>query len=136
MTRTTIRTLFVEDEPDVREIVNVALGLDPDFVLTTFGSSEDALDGLRGNTDRYDLALLDVNLPAMSGIDLHHRLRRLPGLETVKTVLITASILPRDKTGDPRGEVLGVIQKPFHPLRLASDLRAMLAKAGSASPER
>lgn len=129
MTQETIRTLFVEDEPDVREIVNVALGLDPDFAVTTFGSAEDAVAAMRDNTQRYDLALLDVNLPAMSGIDLHHRLRRLPGLESVKTVLITAALLPRDRIGDPRGEVLGVIQKPFHPLRLASDLRAMLARA-------
>lgn len=129
MTEGTIRTLFVEDEPDVREIVTVALGLDPGFEVSTFNSGEEAVHALKTNTRRFDLALLDVNLPLMSGIDLHHKLRRIPGLEAVKTVLLTASILPRDTTGDPRGQVLGVIQKPFHPLRLAADLRAMLARA-------
>ena len=132
MTQGTVRTLFVEDEPDLREIVTVALGLDPGFVVSTYPSAEDALESLHGNNERFDLALLDVRLPAMSGIDLHHRLRSIPGLERIETVLMTASMLPRQVPKgltDPRGEVLGVIQKPFHPLRLAADLRAMLTRA-------
>ena len=133
MTQETVRTLFVEDEPDLREIVNVALGLDPGFVVSTFPSAEAALQALIGNEERFDLALLDVRLPAMSGIDLHHRLRRIPGLEAIKTVLMTASLMPKQppqQMKDLRGEVLGVIQKPFHPIRLASELRAMLNRAG------
>lgn len=132
MTQGTVRTLFVEDEPDLREIVKAALGLDPGFVVSTFPSAEDALEGLHGNNEQFDLALLDIRLPAMSGIDLHHRLRNIPGLERIKTVLMTASLLPRQLPKgftDPRGEVLGVIQKPFHPLKLAADLRAMLTRA-------
>ena len=132
MTQGTVRTLFVEDEPDLREIVTVALGLDPGFVVSTYPSAEDALESLHGNSEQFDLALLDVRLPAMSGIDLHHRLRSIPGLERIETVLMTASLLPRQVPKgltDPRGEVLGVIQKPFHPLRLAADLRAMLTRA-------
>jgi CheY-like chemotaxis protein len=128
MTEATIRTLFVEDEPDLREIVQAALRLDPGFVVTAFPSAEDALDALQGSDDCFDLALLDIRLPTMSGIDLHHRLRRMPGFQAIKTVLMTASILPQGRASDPRGEVLGVIEKPFHPLRLAADLRKMLAR--------
>lgn len=132
MTHEIVRTLFVEDEPDLREIVNAALRLDPGFVVSTFPTAEDALAALTNNEERFDLALLDVRLPVMSGIDLHHRLRRVPGLEAIKTVLMTASLVPKQTKSpvkDLRGEILGVIQKPFHPLKLASELRALLNHA-------
>ncbi len=129
MTQGTIRTLFVEDEPDLREIVQVALGLDRGFEVTTYGSGEEALEAIENGEKSFDLALLDVRLPCMSGIDLHHKLKRIPRLESIKTVLMTASLLPQIKAADPRGEVLGIIQKPFQALRLASELRTMLERA-------
>jgi two-component system OmpR family response regulator len=35
---TTIRILHVDDEPDIREVVELSLGLDPDFVVQSCGS--------------------------------------------------------------------------------------------------
>lgn len=128
MTTGTIRLLFVEDEPDVREIVEAALGLDAGFAVTSFVSAEDALAGVQGGGPGFDLALLDYRLPAMSGLELHRMLRCVPGLERIKTVLITASILPANFNESSPG-VVGVIAKPFHPLKLAGELRDMLARA-------
>lgn len=128
MTRRTIRTLFVEDEPDVREIVEAALGLDPEFEVSSFPSGVEALEALRGGGAYFDLALLDFRLPAMSGLDLHRLLRCVPGMEAIKTVLLTASILPRELEDYGGEQIAGVIQKPFHPLRLASELRVMMER--------
>jgi CheY-like chemotaxis protein len=129
MTNETIRLLFVEDEPDLREIVEAALRLDAAFAVTSFVSAEDALAAVQGGGSGFDLALLDFRLPAMSGLELHRMLRCVPGLERIKTVLITASILPRNFDESGSG-IVGVIAKPFHPLKLAGELRGMLARAG------
>ena len=129
MTRGTIRTLFVEDEPDVREIVEVALGLDPEFDVSSFPSGEEALEALQGGTEHFDLALLDIGLPVLTGIELHRLLRCIPGMEDIRTVLITASLLPRDLEKCGSDDILGVIQKPFQAMRLATELRAMMERA-------
>lgn len=40
---TQIRILHVDDEPDIREVVEISLGIDPDFVIRSCGSGAEAL---------------------------------------------------------------------------------------------
>lgn len=129
METTTIRTLLVEDEPDLREIVKVSLGLDPGFVVTTYPSGIEALAALRGGTARFDVALLDIRLPMMSGVEFFDHLRRLPGMKELKVIFMTASLTSTDLERVKKRDTLGIIHKPFHPLSLASDIRAMMERA-------
>ena len=39
---TTIQVLHVDDEPDIREVAEVTLGLDPDFKVRSCGSGKEA----------------------------------------------------------------------------------------------
>jgi len=62
---TTIRILHVDDEPDIREVVELSLGLDPGFVLQSCGSGKEAL--AVAAEWQPDFILLDVMMPVMDG---------------------------------------------------------------------
>jgi DNA-binding NarL/FixJ family response regulator len=67
-----ITVMLVEDNPDYRDSIAMALRAVPDIILTSqFGTAEIALRSLQGAPAKEipDLVLLDLNLPGLSGID-------------------------------------------------------------------
>lgn len=68
-----IRIMMVEDHPEYREIVELALGKEPDMELVSqFGTSERALRSLRNRDggEEPDIILLDLHLPGMGGLEV------------------------------------------------------------------
>jgi|APSaa5957512622_1039677.scaffolds.fasta_scaffold293441_1 CheY-like chemotaxis protein len=80
--------LLVEDTVVAREMVGGILqGLDCMVV-----SAEDGLDGLKKYRDfsgEIDLIVLDVQMPKMDGVTMLRYLRRLPGGDTQRVVMLT-----------------------------------------------
>jgi DNA-binding NarL/FixJ family response regulator len=67
-----IRVMVVEDHPEYREVLEIALGKEPDMeIIGEFGTTERALRSLQDMSTRQvpDIILLDLNLPGMSGIE-------------------------------------------------------------------
>ena len=99
---------------------------------TTASSGEDALAAIKDGA--FDVAILDMLMPGMDGLELATRLHeRLPGLPT-----ILASSVPRhDVAGDPRWEAAAigaVIVKPIKASALHGAL-AIILDLGSAAEE-
>lgn len=122
-----LKALFVEDEQDIRFIVEVALQRQEEFSLTSYPSGLEALNAMTDTTNSFDFALINVHLPAMSGIEFLRRLRNLPTFETLPAILVTASIFPRDLIGIDEAGVIGVITKPFDAVSLGDQIRKMLS---------
>lgn len=122
-----LKILFEEDEPDIRTIVALALGRDPDFSLTTYGSGVEALEDIERRSHSFDFALLNMRLPSMTGIELHEKLRQLPQLSGLRTAIITAGIRPHEVDAYKRPGVVGVIAQPFDPLSLSDRVRVLVA---------
>ena len=88
-----IRILHVDDEPDIREVVQLALGLDPDMVMKSCGSGREAL--AVAADWKPDLILLDIVMPEMGGAATLGRLR-IEVRASTPVVFMTASPKARD----------------------------------------
>lgn len=103
------------------------------FVVDGFGRGQEALDAARST--RYAVAILDLGLPDMDGIDL---LRRLRGGESAASLLPAIILTARDCLHDRvRGLDAGAddyIVKPFALVELDARLRAVLRRPGSRLP--
>jgi two-component system OmpR family response regulator len=118
------RVLVVDDEPNIRELVQVALTFHG-CAVTTGATGGDALR-LAGS-EQPDLIVLDVMLPDIDGFEVCRRLRA--GENEVPIIFLTA----RDTTSESiTGLTLGgddYITKPFSVEALAARVRAVLRRA-------
>lgn len=122
-----MKVLYVDDEADIREIVGLSLGLDPNITVETVASGAEALNAVE--TRIPDLILLDVMMPDMDGPTTLFRLRERPETREVPVVFMTARTQGREIERFKALGALGVIAKPFDPITLASNLKALLAGA-------
>jgi CheY-like chemotaxis protein len=124
---TPLDILYVEDDPDIRHVVRIALSLDPAIRLLTAESGGAALAMLdRGLAP--DAALLDMMMPGMDGLALLAMLRARPATANLPAIFMTAKVCPRDRDRYREGGGVGLIVKPFDPLLLAAQVRTMLAR--------
>src|SRR3984885_6163507 len=84
--------LHIDDEPDIREIVQLALGLTGRLVVYTGESGEEAIKLAREL--RPDLVLLDVMMPGLDGPGTLKRMRANTLLASIPVVFMTAKVLP------------------------------------------
>ncbi|MEP9376482.1 response regulator [Aquabacter sp. CN5-332] len=126
-----LRVLYVDDEADIREIVSLSLSLDPDFEVETAASGTAAVE--RARQGGLDLILLDVMMPVMDGRTTFSALRAL-GLEPpVPIAFVTARTQAHEISLFKGLGAVGVIAKPFDPMTLASDVKA-LCQGAAPSP--
>jgi DNA-binding response OmpR family regulator len=116
------RVLVVDDEQDIVEPVTYALEKDG-FEVTSVGEGDTALQMAR--SDRFDVVILDIMLPGLSGIDVCRRLR---GESDVPILMLTARDAEVDRV---LGLELGAddyVTKPFSTAELVSRVRAILRR--------
>lgn len=123
------RILVADDDVDIRELVEFKLStLGHDVVAVPDGGA--ALDACRA--ERPDLAVLDVMMPGVSGLDAIREIRADPTLADLPVILLTARAQESDvETGFDSGAD-DYITKPFSPRELASRVQALLTRSAGA----
>jgi two-component system OmpR family response regulator len=124
---TNFRILHVDDEPDIREVVEVSLGLDPGLVTRGCGSGEEAL--VAAVDWQPDIILCDVMMPVMDGPATLMRLRQNTLTAGIPVIFMTARAQTRELDRFCSLGALGVIPKPFDPMTLAASVRSYLQLA-------
>jgi two-component system OmpR family response regulator len=123
------QVLVVDDEPNIRELVQVALKFHG-CAVSTAASGADALR--QADSASPDLIVLDVVLPDIDGFEVCRRLRA--GGNEVPVIFLTA----RDTSSDTvTGLALGgddYVTKPFSVEALVARVRAVLRRASRAAP--
>lgn len=120
------RVLVVDDEALIRMSLSIALCREGYQVET-------AACGLEGMSlvaqNHYDLVILDLRLPDVSGMEVLHYTKKVsPG---TKVLLVTASTnAPTDCEAEAEGAV-GVVKKPFGLQSLTERTRRVIAAPGS-----
>jgi CheY-like chemotaxis protein len=112
-----LRILHVDDEPDIREVVDISLGLDPQFEVRACASGAEALTAAADWLPT--LILLDVMMPVMDGPMTLAQLRNNPKTSDVPVLFMTARAQAREVEHYISLGAQGVISKPFDPMTLA-----------------
>lgn len=125
-----MRLLLVEDDPLLAAGIASGLRLDG-YSVDHVGSAEHALAAVAVHD--YALIVLDIGLPAMSGLDLLHQWRS-SGLAT-PVLLLTARDTVADRVGGLDAGADDYLVKPFDLDELLARLRALARRAeGRATP--
>jgi two-component system OmpR family response regulator len=128
---TSLRILHIDDEPDIREVVELSLGLDPAFSVRSCASGKEAL--VEAIDWSPDMILCDVMMPVMDGPATLARLRECPQTANTPVVFMTARAQTRELEHFRSLGATGVIAKPFDPMTLADSVRCHLRSAGLAA---
>ncbi len=119
------RALVVEDDPDIVELVSLYLSKEG-FAVESVGDGREALKLVRNG--RYDLLILDLQLPGLDGLSLCAQLRREGSARDVPVVMLTAR-------GDETDRIVGLemgaddyMMKPFSPKELVARVRALFRR--------
>ncbi|MDK2123619.1 response regulator [Parachitinimonas caeni] len=122
------KILYVEDEPDIRTVAKLALEMVGGFTLEVCSSGAEALE--KGPGFQPQLILLDVMMPGMDGPTTLGELRKLPGFASTPAIFMTAKAQPSEVAHFLSLGAAEVIPKPFDPMSLAEQIRAVWAKLG------
>jgi CheY-like chemotaxis protein len=115
------RILLVDDQRVIRSIAELSLAKLGGFTLQACACGEEALRHALEFAP--DLLLLDMNMPEMDGVETLGELRAL-GV-TAPAVFFTGRVEAEDLAVFRRLGALGVIPKPFDPLKLPPQLHAL-----------
>ena len=122
------RHLLVEDEPSLIETVRYALEREG-FVVVVARDGREALD--RFAEQPPDLIILDLMLPAVSGLDVCRKIRES---STVPIVMVTAKDSEADKVAGLELGADDYVTKPFSVRELVSRVRAHLRRSQMTTP--
>jgi CheY-like chemotaxis protein len=119
-----VRILHVDDEPDIREIVELSLGLNADFEVRACANGAEAVAVAAEWAPL--LILLDVMMPGMDGPATLTELRKDPRTADIPVLFMTARAQARELQQFIALGARGVISKPFDPMTLALSVRSHL----------
>ncbi len=120
------KILYAEDEMDIQMIAKIALEQIGGFTVRYCKSGQEVLSS--AGEFLPDLFLLDVMMPGMDGPELLNKLRKNKLFQPIPAIFITAKIQPNEIEEYKKMGVLGVIAKPFDPMTLADQLKALWNK--------
>jgi two-component system, OmpR family, response regulator len=121
--------LYVDDDADICSVVQATLRLVPGLHVQTADSGERAID--LAHEIRPDLVLMDVMMPGLDGPSTLKRMRESVLLADIPVVFMTAKVLPAEISQFLQMGAIGVIVKPFDPLKLYAELFALWNKGGT-----
>jgi two-component system, OmpR family, KDP operon response regulator KdpE len=117
------RILVVDDEPQIRRVMRVALS-GAAYMVADARSGEDALERLR--EEKFDLVLLDVNLPGISGIETCREIR---ARSDMPVIVLTVRSSSGDTVAALDAGADDYVTKPFSMEVLLARIRATLRRS-------
>jgi CheY-like chemotaxis protein len=98
--------------------------------VTTAGSGEEAI--CLAHELRPDLIVMDVMMPGMDGPTTYQRIRESPAIKDIPVIFMTAKVLPSEVARFLGLGAIGVVRKPFDPLRIGEELAKIWTDAHAA----
>lgn len=118
--------LIVDDEEDVRTIAKLGLEMSTDWIIITVSSGQEALKA--AISYQPDIILLDLMMPEWDGRITLKKLKENPTTQEIPVILMTAKTNSTDRNNFNNLDVVGIITKPFRPLKLEEKIVEVLKK--------
>ena len=119
------KVLIVDDQADIRRMMNIALGEDFDLLEAADGLT--ALDMVRQH--RPDVVLLDVMMPGgLDGLQVLQKIRADPRLMHTRVILVSAKGQVSDYELGMQMGANAYFVKPFSPLQLLLAINDQIAQ--------
>ena len=120
----------VEDDENIREIIDLAL-TSAGYTVKQYSNALDALENMK--TDQVDLAVFDLMLPGISGIDAIKKIRETD--QELPILILSAKDREIDKVNGLDSGSDDYMTKPFGVLELQARVRSLLRRhAPKAAP--
>jgi DNA-binding response OmpR family regulator len=127
------RVLVVEDDPSIRELVSLHLGLDGYRVTAV----ADGREGLQlAQQQPFDVLILDLMLPGLDGISLCRAVRREGANRDIPILMLTARGEESDKVVGLESGADDYLTKPFGVRELVARVNALLRRRRAVAADR
>jgi len=117
------RILVIDDEPQIRRVMRTTLVANG-YEMAEARSGETALEMLREG--RYDLVLLDMNMPGLSGLETCRSIRASRPASDLAIIVLTVRNTEKDKVEALDAGADDYVTKPYSTPELLARIRAAL----------
>ncbi len=124
------RILVLEDEADMARLIGYNLKK-AGFQIQICGTADEALTWLGGNVA--DVAVVDVMLPGMSGLEFCREIRRNKATSALPMIILTALGEAENRVSGLEAGADDYLTKPFHPRELQLRVEALLRRTSKDS---
>ncbi|MBE0671525.1 MAG: response regulator [Anaerolineales bacterium] len=121
--------LYVEDNPDNRNLIRRVLEAENYSVVDAFNASQ-AIERLEGN--KVDLILMDINMPDMDGYTLTTKIKGIQRFSGIPIIAVTANVMRGDREKSLEAGCDGYIQKPIDIDTLAQQIERFMTRSSHA----
>jgi two-component system, OmpR family, alkaline phosphatase synthesis response regulator PhoP len=127
------KIVVVEDEPDIRKLVQYNLAQEH-FSILEAEDGEQALKIIK--REKPSLVILDLMLPGLSGLEVCRTIRQQPDTSRLPILMLTAKAAEADKVIGLEMGADDYLSKPFSPREMVARVRALLRRSEAiTSPE-
>lgn len=120
------KVLLVENEENIQVIVQMALEGTTKWNILLASSGIEALE--KAKAEKPDLILLDIMMPVMDGKTTFNKLQEGEDTASIPVIFMTAKVQRAELDSYLGLGAAGVIQKPFDPMKLSSEILQILDK--------
>lgn len=133
MSKPNKRLVYIEDEPEMIDLVRLILGR-RGFTVVGASGGEEGIELIR--REKPDMVLLDLMMPDMDGWDVYHQIKSDEEMCEIPVIVITAKAQNIDKVLGLRvAKVEDYIAKPFKPQELLERVEQVMAEKAQADAE-
>ena len=125
--------LLVDDDTDSLQILSALLEQDGHSVVCV-GNGEEAIDALKRET--FDLVILDLILPKMSGFDVLSWIHENSGSQTLPVIVVSAVDSMKDVVRAIELGAVDYVSKPYNQTLLRTRIHSVLEKKQAAEENR
>lgn len=118
-----MKVLIADDDADLRDLVSIAVEKAGYEVAAVVGDGLSAWEVLKA--DEIDLAVLDISMPGLTGLELVERIRADDELREQHVLIITANAQPSTAEAVHLAGANGLITKPFQVRELVDFMRGV-----------